>query len=1671
MSAQPLGQMIIELGLDSSKFASGMKGVSQQVKTSMIEMKSQLNIIGKTGSEIDKLKVKQTGLTKVLDAQNKKVSAAKAEYDRASAALQNAGEKTQALKDDLIKTQREYVKSIGELGSYGNELRQVSIRLTTLESDFYKTGDAVTKFSQRLTKVGDTTAKLGTAITAGVTAPILALGTYAVKTAADFDTSMSQVAAVSGATGEALDQLRSKAREMGEKTKFSAKEAADAMNYMAMAGWKTNDMLDGIEGIMDLAAASGENLATTSDIVTDALTGFGKTAADSGRLADVMAAASSNANTNVAMMGETFKYCTPIAGGLGFTMEDTAEAIGLMANSGIKSTQAGTAMRTMMTNLAGNVKFTAAAFGDMTIKTQKQDGTMRGLNDILSDCRGAFSQMTQVEQIANAEALVGKNAMSGFLAVMNAAPADIDKLHKAILNSNGAAAEMAKTMQDNLAGQLTILKSQTDELAISFGTILMPKIRQLVSGVQGAVDKFNKMDDKTKNLIVSAALTAAAIGPVVLVIGKLTSGVGKVTGAIGKGLKKFAEFDAKLKVTTGLTTAQTVATKAHAAAEGAMGIMIAAANRDLTKQAGDFNKSLAAKIKNTAATIFHTTAETADGAAVSGAAAKLSFKTIVTNIHTAATTGLTVATGLLSAAFKVLLGPIGLIAASVTVLVAGIVAAVKWFNRDTEAAKKLKKETQDLKDKNDALTDSLKTSQQSYEDNEKSITASAGASKALADKVTELSKVEHKSAAQKKELQSYIQMLNDSTVGLNLRYDEQADALSMTTDEIYKQISAMEDQAKTEAAKERMIEILKEQMNVNEQLVQVQDEITQATNDTSLKEKERKSIIEDLTNQENLLNGQLTTLGDSYNYVTGIVVESASTQAQAVADNTQTILEAYGSIENAYSSLGEKQKQAVDEITGTFETMSGKLSDLTKKIKEDNKTTWAEIQKNQKDTIEKTQEFSELYAKLIKAGVSESYLKAIGATGPESIPLLKEMLSQGTDTVLKSQKDWQDAYSVIGDTLTNSLQVDDKVSNSLKDYILGKSGVYGTLQGAINSADLNALGKSLTDGISQGIIKNTEDVKKTTTGMATETTDAAANAWEIHSPSKVFAELGKNLMQGLVNGLTANENIVYVKAGQIANKVTQTIKDALEIHSPSRVMRDQVGKNIALGIAEGITRNKKYAKKSAEEIANAVLDAAKKKLDNTKVYQELSLADEVAYWDGVRNQIAEGTQARIDADKQYFQAKKSINQKMLDQEKNYTSKTKKLYENLDKNIQRLQKSYTDQLNSKAKSIASSMNLFDEFTAKTDLTTKDLLNNLKSQVTGLKDWQSNLNSLSRRGVSKGLMDELRGMGTSAAGEIAILNQMTDEELDEYTALWKQKQNLAKKEAKKELAPMLKETQNQIAQLRADAAKEMDGYKDDFVKTMYDLGVQIQKPMTQIQDALLKTVSQAVGTVAHTVSTEADSQDNVSKFAEIAASLKQAMTGLPTDFVEIGQNTIGGLIQGLQNKSGELYQAMTEIVKSTVQAARDAAQIQSPSKVMRALGGFMLQGFGLGMEDNQGYVERIAGKSAKLVTKAFDSSLLKVQIPAAPAMLTDRTGVIGTIRTALDALAGQTAAPAAPDPTVGRDNGLLAELVESNHQMAKLLQIIAKKETIIDKAAITDVLSAGIGGQGRARVRTV
>ena len=532
----------VEIGGDTTKLSKALEGVNKDIKGTQTQLKDVQKLLKLDPSNTELLSQKHKLLADAVTATKEKLEVLKTAAEQANTALAN-GEISQqqydALQREIIETENELKRLTTEANNSHTALEKMGVLGETLQS----AGDKISGVGQKLLPV-----------TAGVTA----LGTIAVKTGADFDAAMSKVASVSGATGSEMDALREKAREMGSKTKFSASEAAEAMNYMAMAGWKTNDMLSGIEGIMNLAAASGEDLASTSDIVTDALTAFGLSASDSGHFADILAAASSNANTNVSMMGETFKYAAPVLGSLGYSAEDSAIAIGLMANAGIKSSQAGTALRSAITNLAKPTDTVASAMEQYGISLTDSSGKMYSLRELMEQLRQKLGGLSEAEQAQAAASLFGKEAMSGMLAIINGSPADFEKLSNAIDTCsdtvdgyNGTTEKMAAVMQDNLAGQVTILKSQLEELAISFSDILMPTIRSIVSRIQELVDKLNQLDPQTKETIAKIALVAAALGPMLVVLGKTISSVGTVFSAVSKLPALFSAVQSGIGAITG----------------------------------------------------------------------------------------------------------------------------------------------------------------------------------------------------------------------------------------------------------------------------------------------------------------------------------------------------------------------------------------------------------------------------------------------------------------------------------------------------------------------------------------------------------------------------------------------------------------------------------------------------------------------------------------------------------------------------------------------------------------------------------------------------------------------------------------------------------------------------------------------------------------------------------------------------------------------------------------------------------------------------------------------------------------------------------------------------------------------------------------------------------------
>lgn len=561
----PVGNMIIKVDLDSTGVEKSMTGLQRQLKSSNKAMGAQLSAFDRGEKSAAKYGVLVEGLTNRYRIQGKMVDEARAKHRRMAEQYGENSVKAQAAAQELNEQIARYQETGRELDNVTAEFRAFQEQQELQNKGWYKVADGMEHYGGKLKAAGTRMDETGKTLTRKVTLPISLLGGAAIKTGMDFESGMSRVAAVSGASAEDMEKLEAKAREMGSTTVFSAREASDAFYYMSLAGWDAQESMDGIAGVMDLAAASGEDLASVSDIVTDGLTAFGMAAKDSGRFADVLAAASANANTDVKGMGDAFQYAAPVAGALGYSIEDTSVAIGLMSNAGIKGQKAGTALRTMMTNLAKPTKQMKDEMDRLGISLTDSEGNMKSFDDIMQDLRVSFADLDEAQQANSAATIFGKEAMSGALSVINASEEDYNKLTEAINNSEGAAGEMADTMQDNLQGSLKELRSMVEDLFIEVYQNLKPSLEQTVEVLKDVTQWFANLSPETQENIIKFGLLAAAAGPVLSIFGKLTFGVGTLMQATGSLTKTIGMGKGK-----GLTGALSLLSKG-----GVVGLAIA----------------------------------------------------------------------------------------------------------------------------------------------------------------------------------------------------------------------------------------------------------------------------------------------------------------------------------------------------------------------------------------------------------------------------------------------------------------------------------------------------------------------------------------------------------------------------------------------------------------------------------------------------------------------------------------------------------------------------------------------------------------------------------------------------------------------------------------------------------------------------------------------------------------------------------------------------------------------------------------------------------------------------------------------------------------------------------------------------------------------------------------
>ena len=463
--------------------------------------------------------------------------------------------------------------------------------LKTAQSEASVAGtNLATKFGDSMTSMGSSISAVGSSLTKYITVPLAAVAGVGLKVAIDFEKNMSKVKAISGATTEDFKALREEAIDLGASTAFSATEVADAMSEMAKAGWNSNQILDGMSGVLDAAAASGESLASVSTIVADAITGFGLAAKDSTRVADLLTQAANSGTIGITDLGETYKYIAPVAKTMGLSIEDVTVAIAAMSKAGIKGSQAGTSMRDWLTNLVKPSDAVAQAMKELKINITNADGTFKPLSQDVDELRTIFSKLTDEQKTYYAATIAGKEGMSGMLSMLGLTKEEYDGIAKSMYGVSGVAKTTAEVMQDNLGNKIEQLKGSLESLAIRFGDYVIPSIQKFVIKITDLIDKFTKLDPEIQKNILKWVGIAAVTGPVLIGFGKIISVGGGVISTIGKmpaavsaastglkafsaGVSSFTSGSAALGATTAATGA---ATTSFAAALGAVIIPILA---------------------------------------------------------------------------------------------------------------------------------------------------------------------------------------------------------------------------------------------------------------------------------------------------------------------------------------------------------------------------------------------------------------------------------------------------------------------------------------------------------------------------------------------------------------------------------------------------------------------------------------------------------------------------------------------------------------------------------------------------------------------------------------------------------------------------------------------------------------------------------------------------------------------------------------------------------------------------------------------------------------------------------------------------------------------------------------------------------------------------------------
>lgn len=1395
-----------------------------------------------------------------------------------------------------------------------------------------------------LQKAGKAALGAVSAAAAATGATLAGIGAYAVKVGSDFEAGMSKVQAISGATGDDLAQLKAKAKEMGATTKFSATESAEALQYMAMAGWKTQQMVDGLPGIMNLAAASGEDLASVSDIVTDALTAFGLQASDSAHFADVLAKASSSANTNVSMMGETFKYAAPLAGAMGYSIEDTALAIGLMANAGIKGSQAGTALRSMFTRLANPPKDAAAAIEALGLKMTDASGKMLPLSNVLDQLRKSFSGLSQEEQVAKASAIAGQEAMSGLLAIVNASETDYRNLANAIAHADGAAKEQADTMNNNLQGALTLLGSNLEGVGIQIYEGLEEPLKNAVQGVNDSVTKISNSLSSGK-LKTSLSTLAKAGGQLVETGTKLAAKVlPKAINALGYLADHGREVTSVIK-----------------GAAVVLGTFKAASVLDRAAKSWK-TASLAVE----AFSIAQTAAKTATAASTASLTAGQAAVGVLTGKLGLAAT----AQGLLSASMAA--APFTVVAAGAAAL-GGAIAVVAAASADSrKEMEDYEARVEETNQKINDLRESQEQLAQTRAENVASVKAQVGA---VQNYVAELDSYLEKDG----KVQDGYEMraaylaneINNLIPGAIEKREEEAGSYYTIVDGINDLILSKQKEMLLESMQAEYTEALKNRADAYVALTErqiEQGEVQQHINDLAARNTELlNAMTEAAQSQEGyatLADGTVVGLEQI-----GLELENVRTEQELLQQKLDE-----GSVEVTEAKAAfDRYNQTLEKITeisaaSTFEEMGAAVAGLSDTIVQSTGD-------NQEKLAEAVAYLQVSYDAMV-AKTAEGWASMSEKQKNAQLTMLQELKSKLDEQVRAASDGGLKIAEAAGEGAARGAYKYPQEIQSIIDQGEEKLNLAGTK--TIGS------GENFGKGFDEGLNNTIAEILTTVNNMGTGSTNALSAAIDEHSPSHITRVSGQNFSKGFELGILDGRSGVINAAAKVAQDAVNKAKSTLQIHSPSQVMREQVGRMLSMGMALGIEDGEAAVLAAMTLLSQRAFEIAKEEASDYKQLGTMYM-DNLTYgveagrdaaisrigkWieddyaafekrlDDETDAIVKAKQAQM---KKAGEAQKEALQKEIDQIKEDTSAKKKAYKEAGNEVASTYKTalttgYDEALNAVKKKMTA---ITEEAQKQRDAVLKDQqamqdklagfgdlftvsdsgslsLGNIEQNIKAVERYDAALTALSERGVSDEFMSKVTSLGVEEGTKFAEkLAQLPDSAFEKYMGAWQEQQELAKTVAEK---------------FYADQLQTID---DEFT--------------TKIEDAL---------------------------------------EDVPNMLDGVGKDSIQGMIDGMYSKSGALSAAASEIVRRAISAMREVADIHSPSRKTRdAVGKPLAEGIAVGFDRQmadvyrrvnstlQGEITRMSGTvKAQAEWQAAQSSPVPVQT-IYKSTHTDRVAKIG------------------------------------------------------------------------------